>query len=209
MSTIALIEPKHIVRNALKNRLTDEGYYVFDFESLDKLFLQLDVLVHVDLILLTQYDLANYKDYVKRIQKQRTIPIVLLSDHLNKEEVNEAMDYGVIDFILLPIDYEDLVMRVSKILPISSVTLKVDDLLENEIARAQRGDYSVSIVVIEAKANNSFSYNQSLKIMKWLKEECSDALRKTDMVTEFGDKVLIFLPMTSIQGVHTVVKKNN
>ncbi|WP_027964709.1 response regulator [Halalkalibacillus halophilus] len=205
MSTIVLVEPKYVVRNAIKNRLVEQGYHVFEFEKTDRIIVHNELLKKADLLIL--HHAETNQSHIKQIQQKKAIPILMMTNHLNKNMFDEVREHGVLDFILRPFEYEDLVRRVKRIVPVSSVTISIEDLLKQESARAERGGTSFSILLIKVTNGKEVSFHDSMKLLQILREQCASTLRKTDMVTEFGNKLLILLPMTNREGAKIVEQK--
>ncbi|MBB5172505.1 response regulator [Texcoconibacillus texcoconensis] len=206
MGTVVVIEPKHIVRHSMKNSLIENGYNAYDFDSLQMLSTQFDILEETNLILLSNYiDTEQSIQLLKDLHKQRNVPVVLITEGITESQFQEALNVGVIDFILRPFDQEDVVDRVKKILPVSSITIQVDDLLSNEVARAERGGYPVSMMLLEIR--DDMSYNEKMQMMKRLKKECRRLFRKVDMIYEYGNRLMFIFPITPKIGSLVVAEK--
>lgn len=208
MSTIVLVEPIQIVRYSLKNRFIQSGYHVYDFHSVNHLLTQLDLLEHADLLIWgDHYDNKESIEIFKKIQSKKNVPIFLITTELRREEMKEFIKFGVVDFIIRPFNHEDLVERIKKITPISSITIQAEEFLRYEVALADRGEYPISIFLIEIVVGTQHDYNYALKMMKKLKNECKKIFRSTDMIFEFGAHLMLILPFTPRSGVPVVSRK--
>lgn len=54
----------------------------------------------------------NWKTYVNEA-KQRAIPVIVICDLCNEDQLQDAFDAGVNDYISLPLSFTELALRVS------------------------------------------------------------------------------------------------
>lgn len=210
MSNILLIEEISLARFNLKKKLVQMGYTVYDYESAERMFADAYILEKTDLLIFSTNIESECVEFNKRVKNIRhNLPIVFISREFSKETFSVLSKSGAVNFILKPIDYEEFGERIKGLLPSRMLMITVDELINSEIARANRGKYSVSVMTIslEEDGTNSDSNNNMISMFSRLREDSAHLYRSVDTIFELGNQLMIVLPFTKKEGVPVVIDK--
>ncbi|MFT6285472.1 MAG: diguanylate cyclase (GGDEF)-like protein [Alcanivorax sp.] len=88
----------------------------------------------------------------------------------------------------------------------------LDELLPQEIARAQRYGYELSILMIDIDRfkpiNDSFGHVDGDNVLRQIAQTIEKALRSSDLSFRYGgDEFLVMLPYTDLDGAHGTAKQ--
>lgn len=206
MSNIVLIENVAMVRHAMKTALIRDGYNVFDFEHVDDWLKNHSANDRVDLAIFSANDEhdTNYFFEMKTAGFQ-TIPVVFLVRNIRKEQISWLSAHGVVDFVVKPVDNEQLVGRIKRILP-ASISFTLDELIQLEMERARRGKYPFSLLYIGLEDYPN-DIRQMFRNLEKLKSECLTLFRNVDSLVILGNTLIVLLPFTHKQGAQVVIEK--
>lgn len=149
----------------------------------------------------TKYDedISHIKDVI-----DRGLKVVLIIDNYDVAIIDEALNIGIKDIVELPIDKNVFAKKlrsfiftdkkddidISKAVEAASLTKHNEQIIQNEIARALRGGYEISMILVK-HLNHDLS--MTTELIKSLKSQ----LRDTDRVLHYADdKVLLICPFT-------------
>ena len=218
MYKIAVISWLGIVREGMKDILTNKGFEVHVFFSLDvfcqqygKGFAAFDLFI-LDINFNEEQVLLTIKQIRESVFWTR-IPIIITSPESSRETVVNLLRKGADDFVLKPVNSEKFLNRICRLLTLyrpekvkhfpSSIMLDVDQLFDFEIARAERGNYSFSFICIyvtELEYSNNPGEKRGYTDIKSFLAKCYELLRKTlrrtDLILGSGDSLIILLPFT-------------
>lgn len=111
--TVYFVEDDEVSRDATETLLTLRGFWVEAFESAEDLLAVADT-IHFGCIL-ADYRLPG-SNGLQLFQKLRRrgidLPCILLSGHADNDVISVAMDAGVSEFLLKPVQPNALVERV-------------------------------------------------------------------------------------------------
>lgn len=147
---ILLIQPNPKLAEHLKKTLSEEGMTVHVLDNALNIMAAIDKNAP-DLILL-DHNLPNLKcfDICKEIQeKYRDLPIILLLDQTDEEDIVHAFKLGAKDYVTKPISSEDLLTRIRVRLmdqESGDNLIKVDNLEINlDTYNVKRGDKEINL----------------------------------------------------------------
>lgn len=120
---ILIVEDEHILRSLLADKLREEGFEVIEAidvkEGLEKLKEEKIDLVLLDLIL-PGMDGYEFLKKMKRDQELGNIPVMVLSNLGQQEEIKRALDLGAKDYLIKSnFSLEEITERVRNILGVS------------------------------------------------------------------------------------------
>jgi two-component system chemotaxis response regulator CheY len=124
--TILLVDDQRPARNILKNSLVDlklfRGYNFLEAENYNEA-LELVQEYPVDLVLL-DWNLGTEKTgldilkEIRKIEKCKQVPIIMVTSEIAKSNIIEALKAGANDYVLKPIDWKVFKEKLVKILNI-------------------------------------------------------------------------------------------
>lgn len=116
---ILVVEDMDIMRNALKSLFDKRGYEVFEASNGEDALVIADYnnpdLAIVDLILPVM-DGFQFIESLKKNEKFKNIPIIILTAKDSKEDVVKGISLGVQEYIVKPFNTNDLLDKVKKLL---------------------------------------------------------------------------------------------
>ena len=120
---ILIVEDEHILRSLLAGKLREEDFEVIEAidakEGLEKLKEEKIDLVLLDLVL-PGIDGYEFLKRVKRDQELEDIPIMVLSNLGQQEEIKKALDLGARDYLIKSnFSLEEITEKVKNILGVS------------------------------------------------------------------------------------------
>ncbi len=149
-NSIIIVEPNQKLAEHLRKTLTEEGMTVHVLNSALELVETVDKKAP-DLVLL-EHNLPNLKcfDVCKEIQeKYPDLPIIVIIDQPDEEDIVHAFKLGAKDYITKPISSEDLLTRIRVRLmdqESGNNVIKVDDLEINlDTYTVKRGDKEINL----------------------------------------------------------------
>jgi len=149
------------------------------------------------------------------------IPFLLVSTRIDKNTVALAYNEGAKDVIAKPINYEKLKQRIDSIISPEYKIKEKKSIMDyhhqitNELKRAQRGNYHLSIILagifqkVDFKsAHKDSSYHKVIDLEKKYPEELHKVMRDTDTIVSLSPSEYLFiLPFTDKNGTTTIRKK--
>jgi len=226
---MVIVDDSPLFRSMIKSYL-NETYYV-NFEEITsfkelKIFLARQDISDVLLIILDLYlpdgnSLKAIHNYKMKTGNQ-DLPFILVSGNLDKNAVALAKKLGAKDIISKPVNYQYLRERIDAILSDYKLTRRkmlrdYQEEINLEIKRAQRGEYSLSILltgIFHAETLTSLYKDSGLlkliDLEKTYPDKLKNMMRETDTIVNLSPSEYLFvLPFTDITGVPVVVDKIN
>lgn len=134
---VMIVEDSPTIRHFVKLLLENLGVQLVEVGSEWGMMTKIDEYGKlVDLILMDitlKYE--NGFDLIKKLKenpKYREIPVVVLTEHADREHVLRAKDLGVVGYLRKPLDKEDFLARVAKILGIPLQTALAEQKVEED-----------------------------------------------------------------------------
>lgn len=163
MKKILIVEDSGLVRFQLNSILKAMGFEVFQAingkQVINNLFHDTYNLKDMDLMILDLYLEDIYgAEIIKTVKNNYPqLPIIILSSENKQEKILECIDLGVEDYILKPIDKDNFIRRINKVLNNNNISQSENELtnhdedhfhyqLLNEIDRAIRGKTNFSVI---------------------------------------------------------------
>lgn len=159
---LLLIDDNYQFGQLLKNKLKDN----FDVDSYVSINEAVDSNYIADLVLL-DVNLGDTKayDYISTIKDRFDVPIVAISSELERDTKVRMFEFGVIDYIEKPIDFELLKMKLDNLLTINTnqivynkLVLDTNNLTLNNQVKLSKNEFIIlkymminNQVVIERK----------------------------------------------------------
>ncbi len=117
---IIIVDDEDGVRNVFSKVLKSEGYDVLAFPSCEHLLGKITAnppdLIILDILLPWESGEIFLKK-IKGIKKYAHIPVIVISGKVDKDkDIQKIMDYGAGVFLMKPIDIEELLGSVKKLL---------------------------------------------------------------------------------------------
>ncbi|MBC7959688.1 MAG: hypothetical protein H7X94_07465 [Vallitaleaceae bacterium] len=158
----------------------------------------------------------NYMTYKKDLELIKVISgngvkTLVITDRYESAIIDEAMDIGANDILVLPLKEEVLKNKVVNLIE-GSKFAKIEDaaiakvfvdenMIDSEIARADRGKYSISLVMVEFTGILD-------EEVEWFMVKLRAKLRETDIVFRYSAvKLLLICPFTTKENVVEVENK--
>ncbi len=136
---ILLVEDHEDLRGYISRLLSETGWFVTavgDAESAQDLLADHDLLLSD--VMLPGIDGLDLARWVRRDEKLRWTPIILLTARADRESIIEGLRAGADDFISKPFDPEELIARVSTHLELSLLRKVVLDEADSRADNLQR-----------------------------------------------------------------------
>ncbi|SHG61354.1 Response regulator receiver domain-containing protein [Thermosyntropha lipolytica DSM 11003] len=216
MDKILVIEDSRLMQNKISDVLKILGKEDTDVIKLDNaslIFNQPQVYLENIKLIITDTTLPGISgiELTRKLKSHplyKEIPIVFFTSERNAAIVREAILAGASDYIVVPIEEEDLVLRLKKYLSDSRQERRKKDffiikeeaaeLIDLEVQRCWRGKYPTSFMVIKMDKDN---IDKGLEVLK-------GSLRRIDILKVVeGKEVLVILPFTDEQGLQVVREK--
>jgi two-component system cell cycle response regulator len=195
----------------------------------------------IDLILLDILlpDMTGFEicQSLKEIDKNFDAPIIIVTCLHDLESRITGLELGVDDFLVKPINRQELTVRIRALLEKKRQLNKLRThyetalnsaiydwltgvynhgyfkrFLDLEIKRSLRQGYPVSLMMIDIddfkRCNDSFGHAEGDKILKELAQVLKSATREVDLVSRYGgDEFAIILPYADKQGSTKVARR--
>ncbi len=184
--------------------------------------------------LMPDLDGAEFLKRFQSIEQNAHVPVVVVTVDDKKSTLQEMFNAGASDFILKPVDEEELLARCRNLLRLRSyqeelhktverlhVMATIDSLTgvcnrrhflertETELARARRFDEPLSIAMIDAdyfkSINDNYGHAVGDDVLRALTGACVEMLRRHDIVGRLGgEEFAICMPETTMDKAQIV-----
>lgn len=202
-----------IVRKLVLTSIVQLDYDFVEFNSPEDLKLKINLLRETIVLMIQELNYSEYKtdfEIIKDISEQG-IKTLVISDRYESEIIDSALGAGASDIIILPLK-EDVLKSKMKTLIDGAKTLILqaeqqdkkfadDNVIDYEILRANRGRYSISLVMVE------FSGILEEEV-EWFIVKLKGKLRETDLIFRYNVmRLLLICPFTLKENVVEIENK--
>lgn len=208
---ILLIDDSNLIHMSVKKTLESEGYVIDSALTAEEAMQILKSKNRIYELIITDVHLPQ-KDGIyiietlkkdKDFEEYKHVPVMVLTSDATNTTVRRAIEKGAKDYLNKPFTTKELVGRVKKLLNDDEESLYniLMESLKEEIERARRGNYQLTLLIASRESNIGISIEQVVK-------DISRHLRKVDTVVELGKSTIaLVLPFTNIEGSKVVALK--
>lgn len=208
---ILLIDDSNLIHMSVKKTLESEGYVIDSALTAEEAMQILKSKNRIYELIITDVHLPQ-KDGIyiietlkkdKDFEEYKHVPVMVLTSDATNTTVRRAIEKGAKDYLNKPFTTKELVRRVKKLLNDDEESLYniLMESLKEEIERARRGNYQLTLLIASRESNIGISIEQVVK-------DISRHLRKVDTVVELGKSTIaLVLPFTNIEGSKVVALK--
>jgi diguanylate cyclase (GGDEF)-like protein len=161
---------------------------------------------------------------IKSAPTRGYLPVLMMTVRDDHEKRVAAFKLGADDFLVKPLDAEELVARVRR-----SITLRrrfqelagqtvelhrksITDGLKEEFRRAQRYDDPLALVLLDIDefkmVNERFGHQEGDRVLRLVADAMRRSLRETDVTSRYGgEEFAMLLPKTHLAGALTVAER--
>jgi len=209
--------------------LAEKGFQVHTFSDVDEVEENGNFRVGDFALFIMDYELGESKLLadVKKIRNKAgksKIPIMVISPESRSEIIIRLMKQGIDDYFLKPIEMNSFISRVFRLLDLyqtgsdqlcpQSIKLDMEQLLNFEVLRALRGQYSFSIIRILLTEIDALplveanpQYINTVEVLNRCYQVIQKILRKTDLVIGRDYSLLVLCLFTEEVGISSVLEK--
>lgn len=201
-----------IVKRMVLTSIVQLDYDFVEFNSPDDLKFKLNLLRESIVLMIDELNYDTYKtdfEIIKEVSEQG-IKTLIISDRYESEIIDSALEVGASDIIILPLKEDVLKSKMKtliegskNLLPQNEKERKFadDNIINYEIVRADRGKYSISLVMVE------FSGILEEEI-EWFTLKLKGKLRETDLIFRYNAmRILLICPFTMKENVVEIENK--
>jgi len=193
-------------RKKVLSTIVSVGYDFVEANTYDDIKFKCELLRDHIIIYIHELDYTIYEEemaYIKNLIG-RGIKVMLIIDNYDVTIIDEALSIGIHDIIQMPIS-SDIISRKLKTVMNGNVDRTEDEkkvthdsafrkhngqIIINEIARAKRGSYELSMIMIR-------NLNQDSSMISDIMKDLKNHLRDTDRILHYAeDKILLICPFT-------------
>jgi AmiR/NasT family two-component response regulator len=193
-------------KKIILSTIVSVGYDFVEANTYNDIKFKCDLLKGNIIIYVHELDYSVFEEeiaYIKNIIA-RGIKVVLIIDDYDVNIIDEAINIGVHDIVEMPIDRQILAKKlnsfvfkeqvveidVSKQVEDASLKKFNEKVIHNEIARAVRGNYQVSMIMVDNLSGDSGLTENIIHVFK-------NQMRDTDKVLNYADnRILLVCPFT-------------
>lgn len=189
------------------------GYDFVEFQDQEDLKFKQNLFKDKIILMIYELNYITYKqdfDMIRNLTENH-IKTILIIERYDAKIIDDALEAGAKDIITLPLKEEVLRNKIKTTLsnvkkPLEFIEIKAvnymdPSVIESEIIRADRGKYSISLIMVEFHGLNE---EEILNLCEKIKEK----LRETDLVMKYGAKILLLIcPFTGKENIVEVENK--
>ena len=238
-ASILIVDDDHAVRNSIQEFLTILDFTTYSADSAEGA-LSFIKTCHVDVIITDI--IMNGMDGLQMteiIKKNYDTDIIVITGYTGNYSYEEAIQKGADDFIFKPVRFEELLLRLKRVLRERALTQErtqmlerlqelaiTDDLtklynsrhfynqLENEINRYKRYQRSLSLLLIDVdhfkEFNDTYGHIEGDKILHKIAQLITSCLRTMDTAYRYGgEEFTVILPETTCDAAMAVSERIN
>jgi diguanylate cyclase (GGDEF)-like protein len=238
-ASILIVDDDHAVRNSIQEFLTILEFKTFSADSAEEA-LSFIKTCHVDVIITDI--IMNGMDgleMTKIIKDNYDTDIIVITGYTGNYSYEEAIQKGADDFIFKPVRFEELLLRLKRVLRERTLTQErnqmlerlkelaiTDDLtklynsrhfysqLDNEINRYKRYQRSLSLLLIDVdhfkEYNDTYGHLEGDKILHKIARLITSCLRTMDTAYRYGgEEFTVILPETTCDAAMAVSERIN
>ncbi len=238
-ATIWLIDDDAVQCKRMKEKL-DETYKVTIFED-HHVALERAKTDDVDLIMistqLSDMDGLRLATQVKAIERARHVPIVMLVDEDDQALMLKALDLGVNDYLIVPVDYNEMLARVKTQLRRKryqdalksnyqeSVSMAITDgltglynrhyldtHLKNLAESSLKNKKQLSLVIMDMdhfkSVNDTYGHDVGDQVLIQLAKVMVNCFRSADLSARYGgEEFVVLMPETDFQSAYEAAER--
>ncbi len=231
---ILIVDDDSTVRNPIKEFITLSGYKSFEASSAEE---AIDILksesIHVVITDIMLPEMSGF-ELTELITKEYDSDVIIITGYSDIYSYEEAIKMGASDFILKPVRFEELLLRLKKVLSERELArdrgrmmeklqkLAITDgltklhnsrsfysQLEVEVDRYNRYKRSLALMLMDIdhfkKYNDTYGHLEGDKALVRIAQIIKSCLRKLDSAYRYGgEEFTVILPETSCEEAHTV-----
>lgn len=214
--TVTCVEDPHLVLTEVSQKNYELVLLNFDFE---------------------QYDGLRLCSQLRSLQKTRQIPILIIVDPDDHHKMIRALDMGVNDYLIRPIDRQELLARVNTQIKRWRFTMRLRDSVQQSIEQAVTDsltglynrrymDTQVEILVDQAanrdkplsvlaldidffkSVNDTFGHEAGDRVLQEMAARMKKTTRSSDLIFRIGgEEFVIVLPETDLSTAHKIAER--
>jgi len=231
---ILIVDDDSTVRNPMKEFINLSGYKSFEASSAEE---AIDILnsnsIHVVITDIMLPEMSGF-ELTELITKEYDSDVIVITGYSDIYSYEEAIKMGASDFIIKPVRFEELLLRLKKVLSERELArdrgrmmeklqkLAITDgltklhnsrsfysQLEVEVDRFNRYRRSLALLLMDIdhfkKYNDSYGHLEGDKALVRIAQIIKSCLRKLDSAYRYGgEEFTVILPETSCEEAHTV-----
>jgi len=234
---VLIVDDDSYIRNSIHEFIGMAGYKSFEASSAEE---ALEILktntIHV---VITDIKLPgmNGLELTDLIKNSYDTDIIVMTAYIGNYSYEEAINKGASDFVSKPIRFEELLLRLRRVLRERNITkervlmlAKLQDLaitdgltklynsrcfykqLDSEIDRSKRYNHPLTLLFLDIDHfkhyNDTYGHLEGDKVLIRIGEVIKSCLRKMDTAYRYGgEEFTVILPETSREEVMTVAKR--
>jgi len=186
---------------------------------------------------LENFDALRLCSQLRSLERTRATPVLALADREDRNRILRGLDLGVNDYVLRPVDRNELVARVRTQLRRKKYVEALRDIEHNAIelaaidaltglanrrffekqlvetlARAAHGGRMLSLMMIDVdhfkQINDRHGHEAGDHVLKSLAQRIKSALRRSDPVCRYGgEEFLVLLPDTPLAVAERIAER--
>ncbi len=236
---ILIVDDDHAIRNSIQEFLTILDFKTYTAESAEKALSFLKT-YHVDVIITDI--IMNGMDGLEMtrvIKENYDTDIIVITGYTGDYSYEEAISKGADDFIFKPVRFEELLLRLKRVLRERALTQErtqmlerlkelaiTDDLtklynsrhfyhqLENEINRYNRYQRPLSLLLIDVdhfkEFNDNYGHLEGDRVLYQIAKLITSCLRTMDTAYRYGgEEFTVILPETTCDAAMAVSERIN
>lgn len=192
------------------------------------------VIVSLDL---ENFDALRLCSQLRSIERTRATPVLALANHEDRARILRGLDLGVNDFVLRPVDQNELIARVRtqlrrkrymdalrdnvqsviELAAIDSLTgLGNRRIFEKQLAemldRSAHGGRALSLMMLDIDhfkaVNDRYGHDAGDHVLKTLAQRIRSVLRRSDSICRYGgEEFIVLLPDTSLAAGRVIAER--
>jgi diguanylate cyclase (GGDEF)-like protein len=236
---ILIVDDDHTIRNSIQEFLTTLKFETYSADSAENALTFLETR-HVDVIITDI--IMNGMDgleMTKVIKDNYDTDIIVITGYTGNYSYEEAINKGADDFIFKPVRFEELLLRLKRVLRERTLTQErtlmlerlkklaiTDNLtklfnsrhfysqLENEISRFSRYQRPLSLLLIDVdhfkEFNDTHGHLEGDKVLYHIAKKITSCLRTMDTAYRYGgEEFTVILPETTCSSAMSVSERIN
>ncbi len=236
-ANILIVEDDTAVRDAMHEFLQMSGYVSYIASNAEDALTMIDT--HPIDVVITDIMLTgmNGLELTDRIKKNHDIDVIVMTGYSGDYSYEEAISKGASDFVFKPVRFEELLLRLRRVLKERRLTqekahmlerlkrLSITDGLTNlynsryfysqlkgEVERSNRYNHSLSLLLLDIdnfkKYNDSYGHLEGDKVLVRLGKVIKSCLRAMDSAYRYGgEEFTVILPETEGAEAATVAER--
>ncbi|MBF0100476.1 MAG: diguanylate cyclase [Desulfobacterales bacterium] len=234
---ILVVDDDPSIRESMKEFLNISGYDASLAKNAED---ALEYLIHhpVDIVITDiMMDGMNGLELTDQIKKQYDIKVIVITGFSADYSYEEAVNKGASDFIFKPIRFEELILRLKRVIKERELEKERNEMLEKlkkmaitdaltklynsryfyqqleiEVGRHNRYKHPISLMLLDIdhfkQFNDSYGHLEGDKVLMILGKIIRCCLRKSDTGYRYGgEEFTIILPETNIIDAEIVAKR--